>query len=244
MPQRRRDPLILQRIRKVVQLVFFFLLIFLLVRFIWGSTPKSGGPLLVTAILMAVLSLILGRVWCGWACPVNSILERVHFRGALQRSARIDNRWRYFKYGVLVVTVAIILWSVLQPITAKEATRASIVGWITGALIGIVGLEAITDHFFCRYLCPLGGAVALLAKIAPMRRIVRSHCNDCSVCVDACPVGIIDHRQSFTNDRGECTVCLDCLVVCTSSSNGFSFRSITEERVGSFGGKTSFKAVQ
>ena len=56
-----------------------------------------------------------------------------------------------------------------------------------------------------------------------MHRIIRSHCNDCSVCVDACPMGVVNPNQEFTNDKGECSVCIDCMAVCTSSSTGFKF---------------------
>ncbi|MGD8813957.1 MAG: 4Fe-4S binding protein [Anaerolineales bacterium] len=226
MIRRRRDPWKLLRLRRTVQIVFFLVLMFLLVRFLLGRGSKSGVPLIVAGIVTVVLSLSLGRVWCGWVCPVNTVLDQVHFKGAFRRGARISDRWRIVKYAALVFTAAAIILTASPAGDARAASASWPVGWVIAVLIGlgaIIALEAVADHFFCRYLCPLGGAVALLAKIAPMRRIVRSHCNDCSVCVDACPLGAVDPRRDFTNDPGECSVCFDCLVVCTSSSNGFSF---------------------
>ncbi|MGD2252548.1 MAG: 4Fe-4S binding protein [Anaerolineales bacterium] len=226
MIRKRRDPWKLRRLRQMVQIGFFLILMFLLVRFLLGRASKSGGPLMVAGIVTGILSLSLGRVWCGWVCPVNTVLDQVHFKGALRRGARISDRWRIVKYVALGLTVAAIILTASPAGDDQAASAASSIGWVIAALIGlgaVIGLEALADHFFCRYLCPLGGAVALLAKIAPMRRIVRPHCNDCSICVDACPLGAIDPRRGFTNDPGECSVCLDCLTACTSSSNGFSF---------------------
>jgi polyferredoxin len=210
----------------MVQIGFFLILMFLLVRFLLGRASKSGGPLMVAGIVTGILSLSLGRVWCGWVCPVNTVLDQVHFKGAFRRGARISDRWRIVKYAALVFTAAAIILTASPAGDGQAASAASPVGWVIAALIGlgiIIGLEALAEHFFCRYLCPLGGAVALLAKVAPMRRIVRPHCNDCSICVDACPLGAIDPRRGFTNDPGECSVCIECLTACTSSSNGFSF---------------------
>jgi polyferredoxin len=234
MSRKRRDPYKLQRLRNVVQIVFLFVFAFLLVKALFGQVLGSTVPLLIFTLITAILTLVLGRVWCGWVCPVNTVLDRIHFKGAVERGARLSEGWRTVKYVLLLLTLVI----VILPDGPGNPTQGSaqlsnqnlfIGGLVIFALGGIVGLDAIAEHFFCRYLCPLGGAVALLSKVAPMHRIVRNHCNDCSVCVDACPVGIIDPHLGFTSDPSECTVCLDCMTVCTSSSNGFSFRRHTPD---------------
>ncbi|WP_343406662.1 hypothetical protein [Candidatus Amarolinea dominans] len=137
---------------------------------------------------------------------------------------RLSNRWRTVKYVLLSLILAAALLGLVRPAAdwmGKNPAASGIV--IILVLAASVGLNLITDLFWCRYLCPLGGAVALLSKIAPMRRIVRVRCNHCSVCVGACPMNAFDPRRGFVSDPGECTVCSDCLTSCTSSSNGFQF---------------------
>jgi polyferredoxin len=175
-----------------------------------------------------ILTLILGRVWCGWVCPMGTILYLTRSKGAVERAGRLSNRWRAIKVILLFLFLAAVLLDLARPALDwmnKNAVASIIV--IVIVLAAGVGLNLMADLFWCRYLCPLGGAVALLSKIALMRRIVRrqghAHCNDCSICVDACPMGAVDPRRSFVSDPAECTICIDCLAACTSSSNGFRF---------------------
>jgi len=92
------------------------------------------------------------------------------------------------------------------------------------SFVGIVGLNAIAERFWCRYLCPLGGLLALLSKVALFRRVVGEECNRSALCADTCPMDTIEPQRGYESDPGECTVCLDCLVDCPKSGIGFRWR--------------------
>jgi polyferredoxin len=224
MIKNRRDPYQLRRLRQIVQLVFLPVFVFLLVKALSGRVLGSWVPLLVLTLISLILTLVLGRVWCGWVCPLGTVLYWTRFKGAIERGERLSDRWWAVKYVLLLLLLAAALLGLVRPALdwLGENAIASGIGIIL-LLAASVGLNLVTDLFWCRYLCPLGGALALLSRISPMRRTVRVHCNDCSVCVDACPMGTIDPQRGFANDPGGCTVCIDCLTACTSSSNGFRF---------------------
>jgi ferredoxin len=81
----------------------------------------------------------------------------------------------------------------------------------------IVALNVVAERFWCRYLCPLGGLLALLSKVAVFRRVVGHECNRCAQCAGACPMDTIEPERGFESDPGECTVCLDCFADCPRS---------------------------
>ena len=224
MIRKRRDPFKLRRLRQIVQIVFLAAFAFLLVKAVFGRVLGSYVPLLVLTLFTLILTLVLGRVWCGWVCPMGTVLTWTRFKGAIERGERLSGRWWAVKYVLLLLVLAAALLGLVPPVLAWMGENAVASGTGIILLLGAsVGLNYYADLFWCRYLCPLGGALALLSRISPMRRTVRVHCNDCSVCVDACPMGCVDPRRGFANDPGGCTVCIDCLPACTSSSNGFQF---------------------
>jgi polyferredoxin len=224
MIRKRRDPFKLRRLRQIVQIVFLAAFAFLLVKAVFGRVLGSYVPLLVLTLFTLILTLVLGRVWCGWVCPMGTVLYWTRFKGAIERGERLSGRWWAVKYVLLLLVLAAALLGLVPPVLAWMGENAVASGTGIILLLGAsVGLNYYADLFWCRYLCPLGGALALLSRISPMRRTVRVHCNDCAVCVDACPMGCVDPRRGFANDPGGCTVCIDCLPACTSSSNGFQF---------------------
>jgi polyferredoxin len=103
--------------------------------------------------------------------------------------------------------------------------------------LAIVLLNVFADRFWCRYLCPLGALLGLVAKVQVLRLVVGDGCNRCAACARACRVDAIEvaaggkvagtaGKASGAGDRGEaagpgarvvtseCTMCLDCLVAC------------------------------
>lgn len=70
---------------------------------------RSWIPEFAGALLVVVLTLFLGRVWCGWICPTGTLLEWLSFRSARQRARMLSSRWRMVKYVLLIVILVMAL---------------------------------------------------------------------------------------------------------------------------------------
>lgn len=91
---------------------------------------RAWIPRMGLALITVVLALLVGRVWCGWLCPLGTILEWVRFPRAAARS--VHPRWRTVKYVLLVAIVAGALlgsltFLVFDPITILTRTMTTAV---------------------------------------------------------------------------------------------------------------------
>ena len=107
------------RLRRVVQ--YLALLLFLIL-FVWSrrggwpaevvNVPMRLDPLAMLAQLLASrtllagsalalitvgLTLVLGRAWCGWLCPLGTVLDLFSFRRLRGRRAAPTDGWRRVK---------------------------------------------------------------------------------------------------------------------------------------------------
>jgi len=235
---------------------------------------RAWIPQLAPALATLVLTLVLGRVWCGWICPLGTLLDWVRFPAAVRRSLSISARWRQVKTLLLIGTLVMALLGslfllLLDPLAILTRTMTSavlpvlnhtvtafertlyplrflrpLVDWLESVLRGsvlpviqpvfahsvliglfftaIVGLNALADRFWCRYLCPLGALLGLLSKISILRPIIPAACSRCGHCVSACRVDAISSGDGYRIEPAECIVCLDCLVACPESSISFN----------------------
>jgi polyferredoxin len=185
-------------------------------------------PLMLIVATYTLLSVVLiGRgVFCGWLCPFGALQELLaQLSRALDvpqwnPSAALEQRLRMGKYIAAIAVLMLGLTSIdpsgiateVEPfktaITAKF-TRAWPYVLYAGALLAI-GL--FSERAYCRFLCPLGGVLAMLDRLHLIDLLKRRpECgNPCRLCERSCPVRAIEKTGKIVT--AECFQCLDCQV--------------------------------
>jgi len=90
-------------------------------------------------------------------------------------------------------------------------------------LIIILMAGKIQRRFWCRYICPLGGLLALTSKFRLYKRRVEDSCTSCGKCERVCRMGAIG-KDFVTTSHTECINCMDCKAVCPVNAVYFDFR--------------------
>lgn len=92
----------------------------------------------------------------------------------------------------------------------------------------IVGLNFWKPRFWCRYICPLGGLLGLLARRPLLRLQTREGtCTGCGLCAMACPAAAQPDQPGKWLPT-ECYGCWNCVASC--SRGGISFTLTGGER--------------
>jgi polyferredoxin len=78
--------------------------------------------------------------------------------------------------------------------------------------LALLSIGLFTERAYCRFLCPLGGTLAILDRLHLLNLLKRRpECgNPCQLCKHSCPVGAI--AKSGQIKMAECFQCLDCQV--------------------------------
>ena len=97
------------------------------------SASLAGRALVAGALLaglVLILTLVFGRVWCGWLCPLGTVLEWLRPRRGRSRAGSPPEKLRSAKYLLLVAVLAAALLGsqaliFLDPITILNRTLAT-----------------------------------------------------------------------------------------------------------------------
>lgn len=265
MPEARPARYLPRAFRRVYQgffLAFFFASLALMtdegirrfpVRFLLELDPLSAlavigsSWLLPAGLLIALatlgLTLVFGRAFCGWLCPLGTLHQLVSWLTRRLRSARyhVENRWRphfRLKYLLLVVllvaaaagTAVVGLFDPLSLLTRSLASGLSPAlaaalptdgvrprtfggAWLTGGLL--LGLLA-ANRWIARWWCRALCPLGALLGLASRFAVFRIRV-DPDLCNDChrCVRDCQGADEPFADHRvAECHVCLNCISVC------------------------------
>ena len=173
-------------------------------------------PLLAMVAFTIVTTLWFGRVMCGFLCPFGALqdfLTRMVPRRFRQRVPwDVHRRALYVKYGVLAFVLIpalagsrVSLYQYVEPFGTVFFRSSSLLLWAIA--VAFLAASAVIPRFYCRYVCPLGAALAAMSVIS-LKRIGRvEQCGPCKVCEHKCPTGAI---RGPVIDFKECVRCNIC----------------------------------
>jgi NosR/NirI family nitrous oxide reductase transcriptional regulator len=185
-------------------------LIFLL----WGS--------LATALLFWARG-----PYCGWLCPFGALQELMNRVAKLIRIPQVSVPWGFherlwaLKYLIFLGLFGFSLHSLewAERLAEVEPFKTAIIlkfqrSWpfvLFAVAVLIPGL--FIERFYCRYLCPLGAALAIPGRLRMFEWLKRyKECGSpCQRCAQECMVQAI-HKEGKINVN-ECLYCLHCQVV-------------------------------
>lgn len=197
--------------------------------------PVHPAALVILSCAL-LLAFFLRKSFCGWICPIGTLSELIYKIGGsiFGRNFRlpryIDYPLRSVKYLLMTFFLYVILlkmnppaieaflstpyWKVADIKLLKFFTDMSFTTAIV--LLSLFGLSLFYKNFWCRYLCPYGALLGLLAFIGPSR-IKRNEdkCIDCRLCSKNCPALLPVDRKKYIHSP-ECTGCLTCVSCCPS----------------------------
>lgn len=200
-----------------------------------GMGVNDVHPAAVVVLLSVLtVSFLLRRSFCSWICPVATISECSWktgfklFRRNVRLPVWLDIALRSLKYLLLA-------FFVYQIVLAMDA--ASLAAFISsdyhkvadvrlldfflhispfalGVILSLLVVSLLLRNPFCRYLCPYGALLGVVALLSPLR-VTRDteRCVSCGVCSQVCPSRIdVMHKQSVLS--AECIGCWRCISLC------------------------------
>lgn len=171
---------------------------------------------------------IWGRgTFCGWLCPFGALQELVSKAFTvlkikqLNPTDRWDARFKKAKYLILAMIIAVAFFSPVwtDRLVEIEPFKTSITFYFERSwpfvlwAVGMVLLSSVVYKGYCRYLCPLGAAMAVLGRVRIFNWLPRrDECGSpCQLCKHRCEYEAIE--KEGTIDYNECFQCLECVVI-------------------------------
>ncbi len=178
----------------------------------WDKVHPAGMVILGFA---ALVSLAGRKSFCSWFCPIGTVSELLWKLGQRLFGRNLClPRWldivlRSCKYALLGFFVWIIIRmgeaaiaqfltspyyrmadvKMLHFFTRMSATTALILAFL-------IGMSLLYRNFWCRYFCPYGALMGLVAILSPLKiRRKPSDCIACGNCSAACPHRIAINQQ-------------------------------------------------
>lgn len=190
----------------------------------WVTSDATG--FLISMAVCVALVLLLGRLWCGYACPfgfVQDVVTTVRQKLNIAQINIPDKLKPLIVIGKWYLVFYIFFYDLCKvcPIQYFTVTATGYTSNVntTGTMWAIIVLTAaiLNDRAFCK-VCPIGALMGLFNKASGSRlKKCGSACTHCRACLEVCPMNIqevYEDRESVDITHPDCVYCMKCIEVC------------------------------
>lgn len=195
-----------------------------------------------------LLSLLFGRIYCGWLCPVAGVQE-----ACFRANDRQVGGYRWIKFLIWVPWIAGIVlafraangFTTVSPLylipggISVSEPSAYFIYYIVVGIIVILAL-AVGRRAFCHYVCWMApfmiAGTKLKSAIGWPSLCLWSDpakCTKCGQCVKKCPMSL--NVQNMVQQRAmantDCILCGECIDVCPKQAIHYSLRPQHTHRI-------------
>lgn len=184
---------------------------------------------LIFVFSFLLITVVLGRVWCGWLCPQTTLSDVAEWAARRLGLTVKHNRMHGPLAGKVVLqgvylflaflVAANLLWYFIPPgrffsrLVVADLHYATWISLVLTALLVYLDL-ALIRRLMCSDFCPYGRIQTAIVDKATLTlhlpRAELERCIQCGSCVQSCPMEI-DIRNGY---QVECTNCGRCLDAC------------------------------
>ena len=175
---------------------------------------------IVVTLLFLLVTLVFGRIWCGWLCPQTVLIDFTYFFDRRANKGLLYSLASALVVLVLSVIIASsLIWYFVSPYEFLQELSSGGLGkvtwgfWITLTIIFFLNFTLLR-HKWCKTICPyavlqsvLFDKSTLIIELDPARS---GECINCSACVKICPTEM-DIRHGFD---AACINCAECIDAC------------------------------
>jgi cytochrome c oxidase accessory protein FixG len=197
--------------------------------------------LIFVTFLTVLVTLMFGRIWCGWACPQTVLVDFTRF---LDKAYSKGIAYKLILYTVTflisLIVSANLIWYFVSPYEFFDRLYSGSLGNIIGGfwfvMSAIVFLNLILlRRSFCATVCPYAKLQSVLfdrgTLLIAFDQRRQEECMNCMACVTTCPVGI-DIREG---NNAACVSCAECIDACSRMMRRRQKKSLIDYFFGSPG---------
>ena len=189
-----------------------------------------GAPLVAGAVGLTViflLTLVAGRAFCGYLCPVGAVQEIAYVAPVPKVVLRRKTAFALVRAGFFAVFLVMAF-----------AFSASLLAWFgvrdffyllptagTLAFVAVLLVSTTLYRPFCRLVCPYGLLLSLAGWKSVLRLQRTGACIGCGKCERACPTDEANREDA----KSECYLCGRCTDACPVEG-ALQYRRRADER--------------